>query len=162
MSYYTGVRYKGQRSVYLHRIVAEKLIGRELKRGEQVHHIDKNKKNNDPSNLMVFVSAAAHTCFHEGGILIPTSEPHVFDCKSAFNNRCIDCGKLLYDTKGKRCRPCFYKHRQVVQRPTKDVLVRELQNLSFVKVGKKYGVSDNTIRKWLKAYGVDPKTIHQG
>lgn len=36
-----------------HRVVAEKMLGRKLKRGEVVHHIDHNKKNNDPSNLQV-------------------------------------------------------------------------------------------------------------
>lgn len=156
---YTGTSHNGENSVYLHRVVAENMLGRKLKPGECVHHKDSNKRNNNPANLIIFVSRKAHATYHGGGILVETDEPCVFDCKSSFNNRCISCGKLLYDNKGKRCRPCFYKHRQVVQRPTKDVLLSELSIMSFVQVGKKYGVSDNTIRKWLKAYGVDPKTV---
>ena len=39
--------------VYQHQLVAEKKIGRYLKKGEVVHHIDSNKSNNDPENLVV-------------------------------------------------------------------------------------------------------------
>ena len=35
---------------------------------ECVHHIDRNRKNNDPSNLMVFKSNSDHIGFHAGGI----------------------------------------------------------------------------------------------
>ena len=36
-----------------HRAIAEELMGRPLERGEIVHHKDKNKHNNAPSNLEV-------------------------------------------------------------------------------------------------------------
>lgn len=55
-----------------HRLVAELfLLQRSLLREEIVHHIDENKQNNDPENLMVFPNAAAHSIHHrilEGGI----------------------------------------------------------------------------------------------
>lgn len=44
----------------IHRIVAEKKIGRSLKKGETVHHIDGNILNNDPDNLMVLPNQTAH------------------------------------------------------------------------------------------------------
>jgi hypothetical protein len=37
--------------LYIHRDVMEKKLGRKLKPGELVHHIDENKRNNDPDNL---------------------------------------------------------------------------------------------------------------
>lgn len=49
---------------HLHRVVAELSLGRELKSGEVVHHIDGNKQNNDPKNLMVFGSQAEHAAWH--------------------------------------------------------------------------------------------------
>jgi very-short-patch-repair endonuclease len=45
-----------------------------------------------------------------------------------------------------------FKQRKVSERPSKESLLEDIHNLSFVKVGKKYGVSDNTIRKWCKIY----------
>lgn len=39
-----------------------------------------------------------------------------------------------------------------VERPSYEQLQNELRTTSMVQVGKKYGVSDNTIRKWLKKY----------
>lgn len=49
---------------YEHRLVAEEKIGRRLLPGEQVHHVDHNKKNNDPANLEVEESAAHHRVAH--------------------------------------------------------------------------------------------------
>lgn len=47
-----------------HRIVAESILGRKLLPGEIVHHIDGNKANNHPENIMVFPSQSAHASFH--------------------------------------------------------------------------------------------------
>lgn len=49
---------------HLHRYVAEQMLGRKLKRGEIVHHIDCNKKNNKPSNLVVLSSVKEHMHLH--------------------------------------------------------------------------------------------------
>lgn len=49
---------------HTHRIVAEKMLGRKLRKGEVVHHIDGNKRNNDPSNLIVFKTQADHVRYH--------------------------------------------------------------------------------------------------
>jgi len=62
---------KGKKDTYekthgrhTHRIVAEQILGRPLKPGEVVHHIDGNKRNNNPENLMVFASQALHRKWH--------------------------------------------------------------------------------------------------
>jgi HNH endonuclease len=42
--------------------------------------------------------------------------------------------------------------RRKVERPAYEQLKAELEATSFSAVGRKYGVSDNAVRKWLRAY----------
>ena len=51
---------------YEHRLVAERLLGRRLRRGELVHHLDENKANNDDSNIVVLGSHKWHRFEHRG------------------------------------------------------------------------------------------------
>jgi hypothetical protein len=71
---------------------------------------------------------------------------------------CIDCkSELCRTNKGGRCVPCSrktQKHIRKITRPSKELLLQEIKNSSWVAVGEKYGVSDNSIRKWAKAYGL--------
>jgi len=55
------LKYKGRSA---HRAVAEEMMGRSLKSGEVVHHIDCNTHNNDPLNLLVLPSMSEHTKLH--------------------------------------------------------------------------------------------------
>jgi very-short-patch-repair endonuclease len=45
-----------------------------------------------------------------------------------------------------------FNSQRKVNRPDYETLINEVNDLGFVKTGKKYGVSDNTIRKWVKFY----------
>lgn len=42
--------------------------------------------------------------------------------------------------------------RRKVERPPYDVLLKEIEETNYLAVGKKYNVSDNAVRKWVKTY----------
>ena len=48
-----------------HRIVASEMIGRALTREEEVHHLNFDKMDNRPENLMILGDGADHTRFHK-------------------------------------------------------------------------------------------------
>jgi len=41
--------------------------------------------------------------------------------------------------------------RRKVTRPSKEQLLDDLKKMSWLAVGRKYGVSDNAVRKWMKS-----------
>jgi hypothetical protein len=43
------------------------------------------------------------------------------------------------------------KNRKVKERPSREQLLEDIATLNYVGTGKKYGVSDNAIRKWEKS-----------
>jgi hypothetical protein len=50
-------------AVYVHFLVAEKILGRPIV-NESIHHIDENKLNNNEDNILVFKTNADHIRFH--------------------------------------------------------------------------------------------------
>ena len=63
-----GKTYRKVGGRHEHRIIAEAMIRRPLLKDEVVHHIDRNVRNNDPSNLMI-LTRSEH--MREHGIGIP-------------------------------------------------------------------------------------------
>lgn len=59
-----GKAYEKYYGKLAHRVVAELKLGRKLKQNEVVHHIDGNRRNNIPTNLMVFSSGSDHIRYH--------------------------------------------------------------------------------------------------
>lgn len=59
-----GNSYVKENGRHQHRVVAERLLRRALLPGEIVHHEDRNRKNNDPRNLIVFASQSDHVYHH--------------------------------------------------------------------------------------------------
>ena len=50
--------------------------------------------------------------------------------------------------------PVTFWNRKV-ERPTYDVLKKEIGQMGYSATGRKYGVSDNAVRKWVRAYEKD-------
>jgi hypothetical protein len=67
------------------------------------------------------------------------------------SKNCTDCNIVISNT-AKRCNECHIIHSRKVIRPSYEQLLEDKETLSMVKIGKKYGVSDNTIRDWINKY----------
>ena len=139
---------------YEHRIVAEELLGRELRPNEEVHHLDLNKQNNSPDNLLV-LEDTQHIKLHkwlDNNIIIPKIE--YAERKQLGCVRCLVCEKPIPPEN----KYCSKEHsdigRRITVRPPIDVLKTDKEKMSFVSMGEKYGVSDKTVSKWCKQAGI--------
>ena len=71
--------------------------------------------------------------------------------------KCFDCDNMIFK-KCTRCTDCNIKHRiktnsVLMNRPSLEQIKKDIIELkSMVKVGNKYNVSDNAIRKWIANY----------
>jgi len=124
--------------VYVHRIIMSKTLGRPLLRNDHVHHLDGDRANNSLDNLEL-LSAAEHARKHR-----PNTDQIV---------SCAVCGEETINEK--YCSyPCAKFARRVVPRPNYNQLKQDLSRMSYCAVGRKYEVSDNTIRKWARGYSL--------
>jgi len=68
---------------------------------------------------------------------------------------CPKCGEVKFKD-ANQCFECYNRARRH-NIPKKEELEQELKKTNFVQVGKKYGVSDNAVRKWCRFYGISDK-----
>lgn len=156
----SGTGYKGY--VYLHILVAEKILGRPLLEQEVVHHLDGDPSNNAPENLLVLLSSQ-HNKLHAW---ISRGAPYRGRCgKKRVNSGkpngsavCKQCGEILSLPRAQFCsKTCSGKFNtpRKVPRPTKEELSEQIHaGISFLELGRRYGVSNNAVRKWAKQYGI--------
>ncbi|MNS24755.1 hypothetical protein D3C72_566180 [compost metagenome] len=65
---------------------------------------------------------------------------------------CIQCNAICV---GRYCsRACFNLSSRKVERPTKEELAELLEQYPFTSIGRRFGVSDNAVRKWARRYGL--------
>jgi Mor family transcriptional regulator len=65
---------------------------------------------------------------------------------------CTKCsGYISPKNRSGVCNECIRKEQRK-DRPSYNQLKKDLEESNYVKVGQKYKVSDNAIRKWMKRY----------
>lgn len=73
------------------------------------------------------------------------------------NDFCPICGNIKRSSRKTCSDRCRIESLKTVERPEKEILIKELQKSNFTEVGRKYGVSDNAIRNWCRGYGISDK-----
>lgn len=101
---------------------------------------------------------SAEEIFKENGKKVYTRRAKRGELKT---HPCVVCGT---PTSNKYCcsKACEYERRIKENDlsssiPSKGQLVDDLKSMSMVKIGEKYSVSDNAVRKWCKRYGLPYK-----
>jgi hypothetical protein len=133
----------------------------------EFHHIDPTQKDFALSNdghtrsweeikneldKCILVCANCHREIHNSTI---NKEKVIERIPTKLEKICTVCNVNFVvgatDSTQKFCSQECYKIsiRKIKERPSKEQLLDELKTTSYVQVGKKYGVSDNAIRKWV-------------
>jgi len=173
--------------VYEHVLVAEKMLERPLTDEECVHHKDFDRTNNDENNLMIFATEADHISYHNGrnailkenGIYVcekydKIEYKYINRTKREIENGEKDIGSIIIIKNGckynfcpickeniktieaKYCLECW-RRIQSKNIPTKEELEKLIKEMSFVKIGELYNVSDRAVRKWCDKYNLPSK-----
>ena len=113
----------------------------------------------------ILLCANCHREVHAG--LIPLESIHssfikkradevserIFRLKTHQDTYCQNCGAVV-SAHNILCPKCAAELRRVVERPPREILKDEIRTIPFLQLSKKYGVTDNAIRKWCKAYNL--------
>lgn len=153
----TNENWKG--FVYEHILVAEKYLNRKIRDEEVVHHLDGNRSNNRRENLLVLEHSQhgkLHFWLETGAPFLKKNGMQGLNSgksKIVEPEFCKSCGRTLQEKQIGYCSPEHAKFaRRKAIRPTRNQLEKDIKNLSWLAIGRKYGVSDNAVRKWAKQY----------
>ena len=167
--HHRAIRSGGEKGyVYEHILVAEKTIKRKLLPDEEVHHLDFNRSNNAPGNLIV-LSSEAHVKIHAW---LRQGAP-IADVESSIKGKVKPYikGTIVYAEKKNRCanekcdapirkrlkfcsHECSYiSSRTEFTREDLKLLKRLIRKgTSWVKIGKTFNRSDNGMRIIARRY----------
>lgn len=143
--------------VYEHIVKAERCLGRPLRDNEEVHHLDFDRSNNQSSNLLV-LEKSQHTKLHNwvsncASLAKAIEQNRMKTEKAKVIRECEVCSLQLDNTQKRFCSiECNGWSQRRCRRPTKTELAHLIEEMSWVAIGRKYGVSDNAVRKWARKY----------
>lgn len=115
----------------------------------ELDHIDGDHFNNTIENLKILCpNCHAKTTTYRG----KNKKNKVEKLSTKKIYKCSSCNVQLFGKcKTNLCSNCYHKTQRKVERPSKEQLLQEIENTSYTEVGRKYGVSDNAIRKWIRS-----------
>lgn len=146
--------------VYEHIYVMENYLGRLLNENEVVHHLDCNPRNNRIENLLLLTRAMhskIHAWIDSGAFICESYEMNGMNSgksKVTEPSYCEICDITLQGKQFYTCSPeCnVLRRNKNSSKPSKEQLSKDILQMSWSAVGRKYNVSDNAVRKWAKKY----------
>jgi hypothetical protein len=122
-------------------------------------HIDGVSNDNRLENLRVVCANCAATLDTHCGRNLPR-ERVCPSCQRLFEPRHIRhryCSRRCWGRLHSSYGPASYRGKprpesRKVQRPSYEQLMADVRTMSFLAIGRKYGVSDNAVRKWIRWY----------
>lgn len=116
----------------------------------ELHHKDGNRFNNELENLEILCpNCHSLTPNHSHQRVKPKKRKQKKEIKIKF----CQCGKPI-KRRSTYCLDCYKIEQRNHKRPEFNILINDIKLLGYRGTGKKYGVSDNAIRKWIKNAGV--------
>lgn len=122
-------------------------------------HIDGDTDNNELNNLRW----VCPNCDRQLSTYAGKNKKRVYNLplvqledKKCGKNLCSICNTEK-DAKSNLCFKCSKIEMRKVDRPSRETLKEEIRKTSFTSLGKKYGVTDNAIRKWCFYYNLPCK-----
>lgn len=112
----------------------------------QLHHINGDNKDNRLENLQILCP----NCHSQ-------TDNYCGNSNTKKHYYCNDCGVEI-SRNATYCIKCQAKHHRKTERPSKEELLELFKDLkSLSAIGRKFGVSDNAVRKWFIAYELPGK-----
>lgn len=112
---------------FLHREIMEQKLGRPLEPGEQVHHKDEIKLNNDPSNLEL-TTCSDHSKHHWSDI----------DKKNERSQKMSEAKVRIIHTKG--------KGQKLTIQQVKDIRAKIKSGIKMTQISKEYDLNYYTVQ----------------
>lgn len=134
--------------------LSEKWNGKEIKM--VLDHINGVNNDNRIENLRMLCpncnSQQSTFCRWQGSFIKSRHPDEFLKHEESKRNKC-SCGEGIFRTSS-MCNKCKGIKMRKTDRPTKEELEGMIKTMTWVDIGKRHGVSDSTVRKWAKNYGL--------